>query len=121
MRAREIDLTNMTDNTMTRALDLAHEGLDFAQHLTHVSRLVTLGEMAAGVVHELNQPLNPVQLPGRRDLHRRPPVRSTEFFMAKNKERKATVFIVDDDEAVRRSLQLLLKTLELSSTVCASA
>ena len=75
MRAREIDLTNMTDNTMTRALDLAHEGLDFAQHLTHVSRLVTLGEMAAGVVHELNQPLNPVQLPGRRDLHRRPPVR----------------------------------------------
>jgi two-component system response regulator FixJ len=41
--------------------------------------------------------------------------------MSRNKEYKPTVFIVDDDEAIRRSLQLLLKTLGLPSTVRASA
>src|SRR5687767_1169258 len=50
----------MTDDTMTRALDLAQQHLDFAQHLTQVSRLVTLGEMAAGLAHELNQPLSAI-------------------------------------------------------------
>jgi len=37
------------------------------------------------------------------------------------KEREATVFIVDDDEAVRGSLKLLLKTLKLPAEVFASA
>lgn len=34
--------------------------LVFAQRMTHVSRLVTLGEMAAGLAHELNQPLSAI-------------------------------------------------------------
>ncbi len=41
--------------------------------------------------------------------------------MTRNKERKPSVFIVDDDEAIRRSLQLLLKTLDLPAISCASA
>lgn len=41
--------------------------------------------------------------------------------MTKNKQRAPSVFIVDDDEAIRRSLQLLLKTLGLPSVVYASA
>ncbi len=45
---------------MTRAMNLAQQHLDFAQHMTRVSRLVTLGEMAAGLAHELNQPLSAI-------------------------------------------------------------
>src|SRR3954467_7891288 len=30
------------------------------QRLTHVARLATLGEMAAGIAHELNQPLTAI-------------------------------------------------------------
>lgn len=41
--------------------------------------------------------------------------------MIPNKERKPMVFIVDDDDAVRRSLQLLLKSLNLSCVTCESA
>ncbi len=37
------------------------------------------------------------------------------------RERRPTVFVVDDDEAIRRSLQLLLKSLELHSVAYASA
>ena len=37
------------------------------------------------------------------------------------KEEPATVFIVDDDEAVRASLKLLLKTLGLPALAYASA
>jgi FixJ family two-component response regulator len=41
--------------------------------------------------------------------------------MIGTKERKPTVFIVDDDDAVRHSLQLLFKSLDLPSVGCASS
>ncbi len=30
------------------------------ERLTHVSRMATMGEMAAGIAHELNQPLSAI-------------------------------------------------------------
>jgi two-component system sensor kinase FixL len=45
----------MTSNTSPPDVDPA-----VLQRLTHVARLATLGEMAAGIAHELNQPLTAI-------------------------------------------------------------
>ncbi len=50
-------MVTMVDNTLPAP---APSNLEFLQHLTRVSRLVTLGEMAAGLAHELNQPLSAI-------------------------------------------------------------
>ena len=45
---------------MTERRQREEQGQRLQERLTHVSRLATVGEMAAGVAHELNQPLTAV-------------------------------------------------------------
>jgi PAS domain S-box-containing protein len=42
---------------VTEATRAAEQARESQQRMTHVSRLATMGEMAAGIAHELNQPL----------------------------------------------------------------
>lgn len=45
-----------------RLLENSHKLKETQAHLIHTSRLVGLGEMAAGMSHEINQPLNIIRL-----------------------------------------------------------
>jgi two-component system sensor kinase FixL len=45
---------------ITERVELENEARDHQQRLTHLNRLSTLGEMAAGIAHEINQPLTAI-------------------------------------------------------------
>jgi PAS domain S-box-containing protein len=59
---RVVVLTTLLDITDRRQAELElrrkeKEVADAREHLTHMARLSTMGEMAAGIAHEINQPL----------------------------------------------------------------
>lgn len=59
---RVMVLTTLLDITDRRRAELElrrkeKEVADAREHLTHMARLSTMGEMAAGIAHEINQPL----------------------------------------------------------------
>lgn len=59
---RVMVLTTLLDITARRRAEIElrqkeKEVADAREHLTHMARLSTMGEMAAGIAHEINQPL----------------------------------------------------------------
>ncbi len=54
---RDITIELQNETALDEARDLVQEQRD---QLAHVSRLTTMGEMAAGVAHEVNQPLTAI-------------------------------------------------------------
>ncbi len=62
---RNVILTTLLDITDRRLAELElrrkeKEVADAREHLAHMARLSTMGEMAAGIAHEINQPLTAI-------------------------------------------------------------
>jgi two-component system NtrC family sensor kinase len=108
----------------------AHEELQQRQQeLAHITRLSTLGEMATGIAHELNQPLTAISsycesALALQKMHPQLPVSLAEIIRRTMEQshraaaiirqlrdftdkRKNTMNVLDIDELVRRSIQLL--------------
>ncbi len=60
--AKEKNLVIMAEAAVEREKQQAKELVQVQMHLFHTSKLVTLGEMSAGIAHEINQPLAGIAL-----------------------------------------------------------
>jgi PAS domain S-box-containing protein len=63
--SRKVILTTLLDITDRRLAEIElrrkeKEVADAREHLAHMARLSTMGEMAAGIAHEINQPLTAI-------------------------------------------------------------